>query len=676
MFDGIIFFYCAVIFAALLFIIPGFMVATSLGLDHIESLGVGGALTACIITIDASLLAYIDKPVFGIRFIAIYGFTALLIASPFFIFKKRLHLDVPEKIAPSCYLLLILTVLIGLIVVDRTYVISLGDPNNFFQMPDNTAHLGGIINQSSTGIYSPFISSSYSQVADQNQAPYHSLGFYPMVWHTLCSIVSQVLHTTPSLAENAVNVAVASIVAPISFFALVRSLSNSNQVALLSVAPLASACASFPIGLFVFGPLYPNAMSLACVPAIATVFIKGIDGLMKGNRSSSSVIAFAFSIIGIVFIHPNGVFTLAVLLAPYCIQRSGGFAASRFGSSEKGGNLPHRVMGWLIAILAIGAIWVGLFFAPPFQSVVNFEWPEVYDVSRGILSLLLYRLRLGGTQIGFSILVLMGLIEIATHKTTLRWLIGSWVFAAIIYLVDVVGSGPLKHLLAGFWYTDPWRISANLAIISIPIAVFGACRIVNLVEEASRKSRWFGAACRFATVAALVCAVIFQAVNPNSGFRIASWWLREWSDLYSSSVIYTDEENAFVERALKITGDSSLIINFPYDGSIYANSLHSISEYYKSYSGGKETEESKQIRLNLDSYASDPAVAAAVEKTRAKYVLLLDRSGYSLNGAGVMWSLGGDYRIDDWKGILEINDQTPGFTAVLSEGPMRLYKID
>ncbi|MBE6470029.1 MAG: hypothetical protein E7001_08860 [Coriobacteriaceae bacterium] len=676
MVDGLILFYCAVFLAAFLFIAPGFIVARALGLDHIESMGVGGALTACIITIDASLLAYIEKPVFGVRFIAICGLTALLVAVPFLVFNKRLHLDAPDRIAPSCYALLIMTVLIGLIVVDRTYVISLGDPNNFFQMPDNTAHLGGIINQSSTGLYSPFISSSYSQVADQNQAPYHSLGFYPMVWHTLCSIVSQVLDTTPSLAENAVNVAVASIVAPIGFFALVRRLSNSHQIALMAVAPLASACASFPIGLFVFGPLYPNAMALACLPAIATVFIKGVDGLMKGVKSVSSIIAFVLSIIGIVFIHPNGVFTLAVLLAPYCIQRSGSFAASHFGSSERGGNPPYRVLGWLIAFFAIGAIWVGLYFAPPFQSVVNFEWPAVYNVSSGILSLLLYKLRLGGIQIGFSALVLIGLFEIAAHKPGLRWLIGSWFFAAVIYLVDVVGNGFPKHLLAGFWYTDPWRTSANLAIISIPIAVFGVCGIVDLIARANIKTRWFGAVCRSAAVAALVCIVFFQAVNPNSGFGVASRWLREWSDLYSSSVIYTDEENAFVEKALKITGDSSMIINFPFDGSIYASSFHRISEYYKSYSGSKETEESKQIRLNLNKYASNPAVAQAVDKTRAEYVLLLDRSGYSLNGAGVMWSLGGDYRIEDWKGILDINDQTPGFTAVLSEGSMRLYKIN
>ena len=40
-----------------------------------------------------------------------------------------------------------------------------------------------------------------------------------------------------------------------------------------------------------------------------------------------------------------------------------------------------------------------------------------------------------------------------------------------------------------------------------------------------------------------------------------------------------------------------------------------------------------------------------------------------------MTSLYAFYEISDWEGIDSVTDETPGFTPILSEGDMRLYKI-
>ena len=61
----------------------------------------------------------------------------------------------------------------------------------------------------------------------------------------------------------------------------------------------------------------------------------------------------------------------------------------------------------------------------------------------------------------------------------------------------------------------------------------------------------------------------------------------------------------------------------------------------------------------------------AVRESGVQYVLLLDcGSGEGRTVSKLR------YEDADWEGIETINDETPGFTPVLSEGDMRLYRID
>lgn len=58
-------------------------------------------------------------------------------------------------------------------------------------------------------------------------------------------------------------------------------------------------------------------------------------------------------------------------------------------------------------------------------------------------------------------------------------------------------------------------------------------------------------------------------------------------------------------------------------------------------------------------------VLDAIQKTDARYVLILDETvnvGY--------------FDPSEWKGILNITEETPGFTCLISDGEMRLYLID
>ena len=76
------------------------------------------------------------------------------------------------------------------------------------------------------------------------------------------------------------------------------------------------------------------------------------------------------------------------------------------------------------------------------------------------------------------------------------------------------------------------------------------------------------------------------------------------------------------------------------------------------------------LRTKLCDYTASDEVREAVEKTGARYVMLLDEKSYDDRTVVKL-----RYKEEDWVGIESITQDTPGFTLVLSEGDMRLYRI-
>ena len=65
----------------------------------------------------------------------------------------------------------------------------------------------------------------------------------------------------------------------------------------------------------------------------------------------------------------------------------------------------------------------------------------------------------------------------------------------------------------------------------------------------------------------------------------------------------------------------------------------------------------------------------AVEETGASYVLLLDE-GATADDQSQAWFFTWRWYADWWDGITSITEDTPGFELILSDGDMRLYRIE
>ena len=106
------------------------------------------------------------------------------------------------------------------------------------------------------------------------------------------------------------------------------------------------------------------------------------------------------------------------------------------------------------------------------------------------------------------------------------------------------------------------------------------------------------------------------------------------------------------------------MVNVPSDGSVWLYATDGINTMCRRFYDSPNAEYDL-MKESLCDVSSNAEVRQAVNDVDAKYVLFLDESVHA-----------GKFEDDDWKGILSITDETPGFDLVLSQGTMRLYRIE
>ena len=136
---------------------------------------------------------------------------------------------------------------------------------------------------------------------------------------------------------------------------------------------------------------------------------------------------------------------------------------------------------------------------------------------------------------------------------------------------------------------------------------------------------------------------------------------------------YSEDEKRFVEKVLSIIPKDSLVINQPCDGSVFAYGVNGLNTYFRSTSSDDLPEDAFNIQKGLAQIAGNSAVQDAVERSGAKYVLLLDQGVPFEEGTWLVQT--NDRQFHYWDGINNITDDTPVLEPVLAEGDMRLYKI-
>ena len=576
---------------------------------------------------------------------------------------------------------MLIYLVVSVIVCALIFFAFIGDPEYFAPTYDNVFHYNTIKSFSDSGVWSCLQVTAYPVgVTPESASPFLGSGYYPAAWHLLCAIAVTTCSAPVAVAANAVNYVMAALFYPAGMCFLMTCIFPKKPEIVLSGSLFTSAFCSFPWVLLFKWPLFPNALSLSMVPILAGCFILLCAERQRFGYRLAAGFIFLIGVICSVFTQPNAAFTAAAFLSPYCVWRVASEAGSRCSVPHK--RIMRSFAFGTIAFLLIALVWLICFRLPFLQALVNYYWEPLMSSIEAVFNVLTLSFTGSGVQWSLAALVFIGFLYSIKHREYL-WTLCSYALACLIFVCAAsLGDVFVKHLLAGFWYTDPYRVGAFASVFAVPLASMG---LYSVWAFASRLLRPAGLRFEsaFKIVASIAIGACFIATNysyyrlpgvSDSGMQSFGYLSQDAHAIYEPhrSWVYDSEESDFVERVKGAIPDGALVINQPYDGSLLSYCFDDLNVYYRSlasYKNDADTPDSRTIRLGLNEITSDDEVRRAVEESGAQYVLILDRDQDELE------STYGLYRPEDWLGIDSIDGETPGFEEVLSDSGMVLYKI-
>lgn len=486
------------------------------------------------------------------------------------------------------------------------------------------------------------------------------------------------------VAVNALNTVLVGVVFPTSAFMLIKTIFSSSRIALFVGSLLVMAVPACPWDYLIYGPLFPNLMSMTLVPLGMSAFIQLCQSISASDirRSVISSVCLVTSVVSVALAHPNGIFTLILLLSPYLSFWIASEQRNRH--IGKGVRLFSQLLLWTLII----AFWLVCRKLSIFSGVTSVVWPAITGIFDALCDVVLLGFFNHPIQPLIGVLLLLG-IYCAFKDADKRWMVVSYLFASVVYVVDAATDGEIKQILAGYWYTDYHRTAAMVGLMAIVLSVYGATNLIGWFTRRVGKAQgkrfkythfsWDNMPAVLAYVAG--GSLLFMGNLSLFGVEIKTpfgYQGQEFRNQYDYELVYYDvltaREEEFCEKALSLIPEGSLVINNPSDGSVFMYPLFNANLYYRSCNppvSDNETPESSAIRFHLDALASDPEVTDAVESLDAEYVIQLDH-GERPDEFRIRYT---NYEPSDWVGIDSIDENTPGFELLLKDEDMRLYRI-
>lgn len=672
------FFLCIAVIVLVLYL-PGYLFLRGTHLSRTLSLGAAPLVSITSFCLVAIVLGFISVPCgWPNVLLPVLAASALV----FGLSRQRYsHFAAPDR---KQIALILLYLAVGVLVCLYVFVKPLDSPESFYCRFDNQTHYNLARHFVDTGDWSVL---HHSDGAISHSA---SSSYYPAAWHLMVALAFALTNIDLPIVFNALNAVLAGLSYPLSSFALMTALfpRRHSVVAAGAIAAMAFAC--FPWVLLLKGQLLANLISFSLMPAASALIIKLFnEGGLKYWKGIVGVGILTVAFFGVA--HPNGLFASLVFLTPFLIHKA---AETLCCSPRLAQQNPFQRLAlvWLIGVMLFYAVWQLMLYAPPLQQVVlydnkgnlNLSWPESFYAAA---ALSLYPEQ--PPQWILAIVCVVGIVALVRRHRTWLALPGTYMLFAYATCRCVDASSALRIFLAGFWYSDPYRILCCAEIFLVPVASTGLVAIAGFVtrkaQRLSPKLALVLVLSAFSLINYLPLYIVPPEHNlphdaerphfvPTAGTAFGYFHLLfEEGYNMAEEQIYSADEEAFVRRALEQMPPDSLVINNPHDGSAIAYGLNGLNTYYRHIDLGAESKASSLIREHLSDLSSDSKVSQAVQETGASYVLQLDHDVPFEEGVWLIQT--NENNLNAWRGIDAIDDDTPGFEVALSDGNMRLYRI-
>lgn len=651
-------FIAAFLCGILTIIVPGYFIGRALFSNPLQAIAFSPTASVALFIV-VGLIAYpISMP--SLHFYLLVFFLSLTL---FMLFKKtREALNADRCLTLATY------VLAGTILTVFIFLRNIDGPASYSVQTDTTFHLSCAKAMLDSGRYSILHASEYPDLISAGEGT-----FYPAAWHIITAVASGLSKANIVIAHNAINFIICSFVYPLSTWLFLSSIFKNNKSLIFAGGVTCSLFSYFPWAFLIVGQFDSNLLANALLPAFLFAFYQLIANdcflnevsidISKSKILSPAACAIcllSISFIALVGSQTNAVFSAGVICIPLIVQ---------FSWKTAGRHTNRIELRFLVPILTIGLIgflWLLVYSLPFIQPIVNVYREPTASPLEAFKNILL--LKFGqptNAQPILGLLVSIGLVA-AFASTKYKWLSISYILIAALVFTCMTLDHPLRQLICGFWYSGTIRVDGVLAIIAVPLASIGLCKIVHaLIRPIFNSGRIKPV--ELLLPAFTLCMIILIVAYPKTisfGKNNYRYLCEQIQVNYSlaSGVSISPGERQFVDKVKRIVGNNT-VINIPSDGSIWlyaSDDINVISRQFYS----TPYKEYELFKTSLYEASKNNDVLNAIQKTRARYVLILDETvnvGY--------------FDPNEWKGILDITDNTPGFICLLSDGDMRLYQI-
>ena len=434
--------------------------------------------------------------------------------------------------------------------------------------------------------------------------------FYPAAWHALASLIVLAGGTEITIAANMFTVVIAAVIWPLGIAWLTRAITRSSLVAGYA-AILAGALQTFPLLMFQWGVLFPNALSTAMLPAAIAVVVTSVQWSGATRRIAHAVRVALLILIAasaLMLAQPAGILPWLGISAVW---------ASWQLWERRSAWGPARAIGAAAGLWAI-VIAVWLYLA---QGTSGSHWAPFRGKLQAVVDVLLNGQVMIPYAFGISVLMLVGAF-FAARARELRWFVVSWAGISVLYLlVASVGSPLVRVGLLGAWYADPYRIAALAPLVVVPLAAVGAEALTRAVS--SRVRSWDArSSAAFGLVAVTLFMIVLILLRPVAMPAVTQGtYDRESRYVAADDAYLAPDERQLLENLDEHVPAGARVIANPSTGSGFGYFLSGRDVYPRTWAA-PQTEAWAVLAAHLRDAGADPRVCDALaEYGSPQYVL-------------------------------------------------------
>lgn len=546
----------------------------------------------------------------------------------------------------------------GAFLTGRRLMEVIGNPENFAQRFDNVFHLNAIRYILETG--------NASSLTLGGMAGGEGGGaIYPSAWHSAAALIAQLSTSDVVVAENVFNIVIGAVVWPAALIFLVHQIIGPRPVALALTGVLAAGFTAFPISIMDFGPLYPNILSYALLPA-AVALVVGLCRLGFDRREDKTMLwmALAVALPALALSQTNGLLSLVAFSLPLGLWVAGCGLLGLRGRAFRPRQALIIIGATVVGLLVFALVWRVL------RPLVDYDGWAPFTSQTGAVGEVILNAPIGRPAAwAVSILALIGLQRVLRHSREL-WIALCWLVPVILYITTASApKGFWRMLLTGGWYQDSYRLAALLPIFTVVLAIIGILFLWDALKapmtRAAIKTNGALSHKHPAAVPAALATLFILAATITTQTGTMRGITEEASRAYvmdATSPIVNSDELAVIKRLPKTVPEDATIAVNPWNGGSLAYALtgRKVSIYHMF-----STNDPELTAINEDIGDALPgSYVCSIAKARNVDYILDFGSTYLANAAAAK----------GFGGVVDVKD-SPSVKVVDSQGAARLLKV-